>query len=85
MVTLRVSRLEFSFSISDLIRKNEVFEEKMAANLGRRFARVSGDFNLQHLFAWTARLAGFKQTIVHGQWTIARCLAHLQSSGNALQ
>ena len=85
MVALRVDRLESSFFISDLIRKNEVFEEKMAANLGRRFARVSGDFNLQHLFAWTARLAGFKQTIVHGQWTMGRCVAHLQSSGNVLQ
>ncbi len=53
----------------------------MSSSLGLRFARASGDFNPHHLFTWTAKMLGYKQPIAHGMWTIARCLAHMQSSG----
>ncbi len=46
--------------------------------LGRRYARVSGDFNPIHLHALSARLFGFPQAIAHGMWSKARCLAALQ-------
>jgi len=50
----------------------------LAADLGRRYARVSGDYNPIHLSAATARLFGFPRAIAHGMWTAARVAAELQ-------
>jgi len=47
-------------------------------DIGRRYARVSGDYNPIHLHAATARLFGFPRAIAHGLWTAARCLALLE-------
>jgi acyl dehydratase len=52
-----------------------VAEWRLAADVGRRYAAVSGDRNPIHLFALTARLFGFPRAIAHGMWTVARCLA----------
>jgi hypothetical protein len=52
-------------------------EWRLPGELGRRYAAVSGDRNPIHLHALTARLLGFRRPIVHGMWTIARCLAAL--------
>jgi acyl dehydratase len=46
--------------------------------MGRRYARVSGDYNPIHLSNITAKLFGFDQAIIHGMWSKARCLAALQ-------
>lgn len=46
-------------------------------SLGRRYARVSGDANPIHQYAWSARLFGFTRPIAHGWWTLARALAEL--------
>lgn len=46
-------------------------------DLGRRYAKVSGDYNPIHLSALTARLFGFKRAIAHGMWSKARVLAQL--------
>jgi acyl dehydratase len=43
-----------------------VAEWRAAANLGRRYAWVSGDFNPIHLWRWTARLLGYRNPILHG-------------------
>jgi len=50
----------------------------LPADLGRRYAAVSGDHNPIHLYAATARAFGFRRQIVHGMWTKARCLAAIQ-------
>jgi acyl dehydratase len=47
------------------------------ADIGRRYARVSGDCNPIHLSAVSARLFGFPQAIAHGLWIKARTLAAL--------
>jgi acyl dehydratase len=52
---------------------------RLPADLGRRYSRVSGDFNPIHFTAWTARLFGFKQAIIHGMWTLARALSELDA------
>jgi acyl dehydratase len=39
---------------------------------GRRYARVSGDYNPIHLWPWTARPFGFRAPILHGYATAAR-------------
>ncbi|WP_173910860.1 MaoC/PaaZ C-terminal domain-containing protein [Acinetobacter sp. Marseille-Q1618] len=49
----------------------------VAENTGRRYAKVSGDFNLIHVHALTAKAFGFKQAIAHGMWSKARALASL--------
>lgn len=50
---------------------------ELPANLGRTYARVSGDYNPIHLSSVTAKLFGFNRPIVHGMWTHARALAAL--------
>lgn len=46
---------------------------RIPADQGRRYARVSGDYNLIHLYPWTAKMFGFPRHIVHGMWSLARC------------
>lgn len=48
------------------------------ADIGRRYARVAGDYNPIHLSALSARLFGFPRAIAHGLWNKARSLAALQ-------
>ena len=44
------------------------------ADTGRRYARVSGDYNPIHLTARTASWFGFKQAVAHGMWSMSRSL-----------
>jgi len=46
-------------------------------NLGRRYARVSGDANPIHLHSLSAKLFGFKHAITHGMWLKAHTIASL--------
>ncbi|WP_449224278.1 MaoC family dehydratase [Amycolatopsis pigmentata] len=48
---------------------------RLPADIGRRYAEVSGDRNPIHLHPLTARLFGFSSAIAHGMWTKARALA----------
>jgi acyl dehydratase len=47
---------------------------RLAADLGRSYAAVTGDCNPIHLAALTARPFGFRRPVVHGMWTAARLL-----------
>ena len=51
---------------------------RLPADLGRRYAAVSGDRNPIHLSPVTARLFGFSRPIAHGMWTSAACVAVLE-------
>ncbi len=53
------------------------------ANIGRRYAAVSGDINPIHIADVTARLFGFDQAIAHGMWSLARTVAELDGGGTA--
>lgn len=48
---------------------------RIPADQGRRYAKASGDYNLIHLYPWTAKMFGFPRHIVHGMWSLARCAA----------
>jgi hypothetical protein len=48
---------------------------RVSKEVGRRYARVSGDVNPIHLHPLSARLFGFPGAIAHGMWTKARSLA----------
>jgi hypothetical protein len=54
---------------------------RLADDLGRRYAAVSGDHNPIHLHGLSARAFGFPRAIAHGMWTKARCLASLRLPG----
>ena len=60
----------------------EMFQQqedwRLASNLGRRYAKVSGDSNPIHLFKLSAKLFGFPRHIAHGMWSKARAAASLQ-------
>lgn len=53
----------------------EVEEITAAANVGRRYAQVSGDWNPIHLGRLGARALGFDRPIAHGMWTLARMVS----------
>jgi acyl dehydratase len=57
---------------------------ELPADLGRRYAAASGDWNPIHLTAATARLFGFPGAIAHGMWSLARCVAELAPAGEAV-
>ncbi|WP_180065288.1 MULTISPECIES: MaoC/PaaZ C-terminal domain-containing protein [unclassified Acinetobacter] len=52
-------------------------EWNVSENTGRRYALTSGDFNLIHIHAVTAKAFGFKQAIAHGMWSKAKALSSL--------
>ena len=64
---------------------SEIARWKAPQDIGRRYARVAGDYNPIHMFGVTARLFGFPAAIAHGLWNKARALAvlgsHLPSGG----
>lgn len=49
------------------------------ADIGRRYAAVSGDRNPIHLHALAARAFSFRTAIAHGMWSMARCLSEVES------
>lgn len=59
------------------VERSESWE--LPADLGRRYAAVSGDYNPIHLYALTAKVFGFSKAIVHGWWSLARCLGELRA------
>ena len=59
-------------------REGEPQSWAVDTDIGRRYARISGDYNPIHLSDITAKLFGFKQAIAHGMWSKARCLAALE-------
>lgn len=52
---------------------------QLPADLGRRYAAVSGDRNPIHLYPLTAKAFGFPRQIAHGMWTMARCVGALEN------
>ena len=51
----------------------------LPADLGRKYAAVSGDHNPIHLYPLTAKALGFPRQIAHGMWTKARCIAAIEN------
>ncbi len=52
---------------------------RLAGDLGRRYATVSGDHNPIHLYRLTAKALGFRRQIAHGMWSLARCVAAVEN------
>lgn len=47
---------------------------RLPEHLGRRYARVAGDWNPIHVHSLLAKPFGFQRAIIHGMWTFARSL-----------
>ena len=60
--------------------RSSTLQWQLSADIGRRYARVSGDRNPIHLYASTAKLFGFPRAIAHGMWLKAHCLASLEAA-----
>ena len=58
---------------------NELTRWYAPADIGRRYAKVSGDYNPIHLSATSAKLFGLTSAIAHGLWIKARALAALNA------
>lgn len=52
---------------------------RLPADLGRRYARVSGDHNPIHLYPVTAKALGFPRQIAHGMWSKSRSVAAVEN------
>lgn len=52
---------------------HSIFE--VPEDIGRRYAAISGDFNLIHIHPVTAKAFGFPKAIAHGMWSKAKCLS----------
>ncbi|HCS41234.1 MAG TPA: acyl dehydratase [Pseudomonas sp.] len=63
--------------LASTLQLAEVTRWKAPADIGRQYAKVSGDYNPIHLSAVSARLFGFPTAIAHGLWNKARTLAAL--------
>ena len=49
---------------------------------GKRYARLSGDYNPIHLSRFTAKLFGFKRPIIHGIFLVSKAYAQLYNQSN---
>ena len=52
----------------------------LAEDLGRRYAKASGDYNLIHLHPVMSKRFGFDRVLAHGMWSKGRCIAQLMPS-----
>ena len=70
-------------SIQLMSLQEQVSRWGLSSGVGRDYARVSGDYNLIHLYSLTARLFGFRRHLAHGMYNKARCMSVLTSDFSA--
>ncbi len=49
-------------------------------NMGWRYAKITGDYNVIHISRLLARFMGFERDLIHGMWSAARCVGHTSTS-----
>ena len=64
-------------ALPELEQPNRECAWDVPENTGRRYAKITGDYNPIHLRKTLAKLFGFPKHIVHGMWSLARCAASL--------
>ncbi len=64
-------------ALPELEQPNREAAWEVPENMGRRYAKVCGDYNPIHLRKTLAKLFGFPRHLVHGMWSLARCTANL--------
>jgi acyl dehydratase len=61
---------------SDMAWEN-IQQWRLTEDLGRHYAKASGDYNLIHLHPLLSKRFGFERVLAHGMWSKARCMAQL--------
>lgn len=64
-------------SLAEIATPNETIEWSVPKNVGRRYARITGDYNPIHVSSLVAKLFGFPRSIVHGMWLAGVCATRL--------
>lgn len=64
-------------TVEEPLQQSPLSSWNAPANIGRRYARIAGDYNPIHMFGVTAKLFGFPRAIAHGLWNKGRALAEL--------
>ena len=52
----------------------------LESDVGRQYAKISGDYNPIHLWPWSAKLLGFNKPIAHGMFLVAKSQAMLEQT-----
>ena len=57
----------------------EVYSKEMVVNKnqGLEYAQIVGDWNLHHLWKWTANIIGYKKPFVQGMWSLQVCISQM--------
>ena len=58
--------------------KNSIIS--IPSNNGFRYALITGDWGLHHLWSFTSKLVGFKKPIAHGMWSLERCINEIKNN-----
>ncbi len=64
-------------ALSEIPPNAETIEWTVPKDMGRRYARITGDYNPIHVSSLAAKLFGFPRAIIHGLWSAGVCAARL--------
>ena len=56
-------------------------EFQVPGDIGKQYAKVTGDFNPIHVSRLGARLFGFPRPIAHGMWSVAKTFELIEHTG----
>lgn len=59
--------------------KSKIAGVCVASDTGRRYAKLSHDYNPIHLTSLSAKVFGFKTAIAHGMWTLSRAISAFEA------
>lgn len=60
----------------------EFLDFQVGPKTGKRYAKISGDYNPIHISKLMAKMFGFKRDIAHGMWGVARATADMSELTN---
>ncbi|MGC8738288.1 MAG: MaoC/PaaZ C-terminal domain-containing protein [Candidatus Hydrogenedens sp.] len=66
-----------TFSFDSYDKYDEEYHWHVSRKDAFSYAHVSGDYNLIHLSSIFARITGLPKPIIHGMWSIGKCLHYL--------
>lgn len=81
---LKSSRSKVPKNLEPLEHLNKGGLLQFGESTGRKYARISGDYNPIHLYAWSAKLFGFKTSIAHGMNVLALLLSRIEQNHTIL-
>lgn len=67
----------------DLGTVTKTAQWRVPKDMGRRYAKISGDYNPIHISGILAKLFGFKRDLIHGMWSAARALSETEGTVGA--